>query len=56
MNNEHNVAGEALRLFKELVEHSTDAIGMSTPEGKHYYQNETFNNLFGAASSLRPWT
>ncbi len=38
---------ELLRLFKESVENSSDAIGMSTAEGKHYYQNEAFNNLFG---------
>lgn len=38
---------EALHLFKDLVERSTDAIGMSTPEGKHYYQNQAFSELFG---------
>jgi len=38
---------DQLRLFKESVENSSDAIGMSTPEGKHFYQNEAFNNLFG---------
>jgi PAS domain S-box-containing protein len=38
---------DALRLFKELVQHSSDAIGMSTPEGRHYYQNDAFNSLFG---------
>jgi len=36
-----------LMLFKAAVEHSSDAIGMSTPEGKHWYQNETFDRLFG---------
>ncbi len=38
---------EALNLFRKTVENSTDAIGMSTPEGEHYYQNEAFSNLFG---------
>ncbi len=36
-----------LRLFEEAVEKSTDAIGMSTPEGVHFYQNEAFDKLFG---------
>ena len=33
--------------FKTAVEHSSDAIGMSTPEGRHWYQNESFDRLFG---------
>ncbi|MDQ5984817.1 MAG: hypothetical protein CSYNP_00515 [Syntrophus sp. SKADARSKE-3] len=36
-----------LQLFRNLVENSSDAIGISTPEGKHYYQNEAFSKLFG---------
>ncbi len=40
-------AEEDLHLFKDLVEHSSDAIGMSTPDGRHYYQNESFDRLFG---------
>lgn len=31
----------------EALENSTDAIGMSTPQGYHYYQNKSFDNLFG---------
>jgi len=38
---------EKLKLFKVTIENSTDAIGMSTPDGIHYYQNEAFDNLFG---------
>ena len=38
---------ERLLLFKEAVENSSDAVGMSTPEGKHYYQNKAFDELFG---------
>ncbi len=38
---------ENLRFFALAVEHSSDAIGMSTPEGKHYYQNKAFSELFG---------
>ena len=33
-------AEENLHIFKDLVEYSSDAIGMSTPEGKHLYQNK----------------
>ena len=29
------------------MEHSSDAIGMSTPQGRHWYQNEAFDRLFG---------
>ena len=36
-----------LRSFKDLVQHSSDAIGMSAPDGRHYYQNEVFDRLFG---------
>lgn len=38
---------ELLGLFKGSVEESSDAIGMSTPEGRHFYQNDAFSNLFG---------
>ncbi|MFA6362262.1 PAS domain S-box protein [Methanoregula sp.] len=47
---------EALHLFKDLVDHSSDAIGMSTPEGRHYYQNEAFNRLFGDIGNNPPET
>ncbi len=29
------------------LENAKDAIGMSTPEGRHYYQNRAFTELFG---------
>jgi len=38
---------ESLRTVALAVEHSSDAIGMSTPEGMHYYQNKAFTDLFG---------
>lgn len=44
---ERRRAEDALRLFRESVQHSADAIGMSTPDGRHYYQNEAFDRLFG---------
>jgi PAS domain S-box-containing protein len=40
-------AEEALRLSRESVENAADAVGISTPEGKHYYQNKAFDELFG---------
>ncbi|MBN1167429.1 MAG: PAS domain-containing sensor histidine kinase [Methanospirillaceae archaeon] len=51
---ERKRAEEALRLFRDLVEHSSDAIGMSTPEGRHYFQNEAFNRLFGNIGEYPP--
>ena len=53
---ERKQAEQSLRLFKDLVEHSSDAIGMSTPEGKHYYQNEAFDCLFGEIGDHPPET
>lgn len=44
---ERKLADEKLKHFQKAVESSADAIGMSTPEGKHYYQNRAFNDLFG---------
>ena len=44
---ERKKSEEALNYFKKAVDGASDAIGMSTPEGKHYYQNEAFNRLFG---------
>lgn len=44
---EKNKYENELRIFRESLENSTDAIGMSTPEGKHYYQNRAFTELFG---------
>lgn len=33
--------------FKTAVDHSSDAVGISTPDGRHWYQNEAFDHLFG---------
>jgi len=49
-------AEDALRLFKESVEHASDAVGISTPEGKHYYQNKAFDELFGVIGENPPET
>ncbi|MEJ5361811.1 MAG: PAS domain S-box protein [Spirochaetota bacterium] len=47
---------EQLAIYKELVENSSYAIGISTPEGKHYYQNKAFDDLFGEIGSNPPGT
>ncbi|MBT7069230.1 MAG: response regulator [Verrucomicrobia bacterium] len=44
---ERKQAEEELRHFRSAVDASTDAIGMSTPEGTHRYQNEAMSKLFG---------
>lgn len=49
-------AEDSLRIFKESVENSSDAVGMSTPEGKHYYQNRAFDELFGPVGENPPET
>jgi PAS domain S-box-containing protein len=47
-NNEARLQAEQMaRTLALAVEESGDAIGMSTPEGKHYYQNKAFTALFG---------
>ncbi|MEI6972600.1 MAG: PAS domain-containing protein [bacterium] len=38
---------EETRLFMGSMANLSDAVGMSTPEGKHYYQNKAFDELFG---------
>jgi PAS domain S-box-containing protein len=53
---ERKQAEAALRIFKESVENSSDAVGMSTPEGKHYYQNRAFDELFGPVGENPPDT
>ncbi len=40
-------AEEALLYFQMAVDSATDAIGMATPAGRHYYQNEAYTKLFG---------
>lgn len=47
---------QALSLFKESLENSADAIGMSNPAGLHYYQNQAFTKLFGDIGTYPPET
>ena len=46
----------SLDVFKEALENATDAIGMSTPQGRHYYQNKAFSDLFGDVGENPPAT
>ncbi len=38
---------EELKRIKFAVDSSTDAIGMATSRGRHFYQNEAYGRLFG---------
>jgi PAS domain S-box-containing protein len=49
-------AEEELRLFRQVLEDSSDAVGIATPQGMHYYQNRAFDALFGPVSENRPET
>ena len=40
-------AEENIKIFKNAIDSSSDAIEMSTSEGKHYYQNKAFSEMFG---------
>jgi diguanylate cyclase (GGDEF)-like protein/PAS domain S-box-containing protein/putative nucleotidyltransferase with HDIG domain len=40
-------AQEELLLIRKAVQSSSDAIGMSDPQGHHFYQNESYGELFG---------
>jgi PAS domain S-box-containing protein len=53
---ERKRAEEKMRFFALAVESSSDAIGMSTPDGKHYYQNTVFDDLFGTVGENPPAT
>ena len=43
-----------LENFKRAVEFSTNAVGMFTPDGKHWYQNKAFDELFGDIGDKHP--
>ncbi|MDI6742522.1 MAG: PAS domain S-box protein [Smithella sp.] len=40
-------AEENLFIIRKAVESSSDAIGLSDPDGNHFYHNEAFTKLFG---------
>ena len=47
-------AEDNLRLFMEAIDNADDAIGMSTPDGRHFYQNRAFTRLFGTLEDGNP--
>ncbi|MGM0453848.1 MAG: hybrid sensor histidine kinase/response regulator [Thermodesulfobacteriota bacterium] len=49
-------AEKKVREFKKAVDGASDAIGMATPEGRHYYQNTAFDHLFGSIGDDPPAT
>ena len=49
-------AEERLRFFKTALDHSSDAIGLSTSNGIHWYQNKAFEVLFGDIGKDPPST
>ncbi len=51
---ERKQSEEAMKKFQSAVAASTDAIGMSTADGRHYYQNDAFNCMFGKISEDPP--
>jgi PAS domain S-box-containing protein len=42
---------QELRLYKQVLASSSDAVGITTPAGEHIYQNRAFNDLYGYASA-----
>ena len=53
---EHKQVKEEIKNFKYALDCSTDAIGMSTPEGTHFYQNMNFDKIFGVIGDDPPKT
>lgn len=53
---ERKRAEAAMEMFKSAAEASSDAIGMSTSQGRHWYQNEAFDDLFGQIGEDPPAT
>ena len=51
---ERKKAEEEIKTFKYALDSSSDAIGIATPEGKHYYQNRTFDQMFGNIGNQHP--
>jgi PAS domain S-box-containing protein len=45
---------EKILTFKHALDFSTDAIGIATPRGEHYYQNRTFDKMFGDLGNQHP--
>jgi len=44
---ERRQAEQRLRLFMDSVQNSSDAVSMATTDGRYYYRNNAFDELFG---------
>ncbi len=53
---ERKLAEKEIKMFKEALDSSSDAVGMSTAEGKHFYQNRAFDKMFGDIGDDPPLT
>jgi PAS domain S-box-containing protein len=53
---EHKRSEKEILSFKNALDASSDAVGMSTPDGKHFYQNSAFNEMFGDIGDDPPAT
>jgi PAS domain S-box-containing protein len=51
---EQKKAKTDLNIFKNATESSSDAIGMATSKGRHYYQNKAFDEMFGDVGNDPP--
>ncbi len=47
---EKKISEISLQRFRQVVESSTDAVGISDVSGNHIYQNQAFNELYGYAT------
>ncbi len=47
MQRELRTVNDQLLTIKYAIDGSTDAIGIATPQGQHFYQNKTFTRMFG---------
>jgi len=53
---ERKLAENEIKNFKKAMDASSDAIGMATADGEHYYQNSRFDELFGDVGTDPPST
>ncbi|MBN1960216.1 MAG: response regulator [Deltaproteobacteria bacterium] len=56
LENKQKEAETRLRIFAEALAASSDGIGVATPEGKHWYQNQALTDLLGDIGESPPQT
>ncbi len=44
---ERKRAVEEIKMFKHVLDSSTDAFGIAKPQGQHFYQNKAFEQMCG---------